>query len=912
MKTTFVLRRFLLASSLLAAANSAHGQSTWNPTGGGTWNNAVNWTGGIPDSSTASATFSKNFTGSPIVTLDNAAGFTINQITYDDTGASGDSTLAINAGTGGKLILAGTTPTINTSSPLSISVALEGTTGLRKSGSGTLSLSGTNTYTGVTTIALGTVNVSGDHSAADGGWSFQDTGGTVNFQSGSTIAVRAGANITMLNGGTAKTLNVAGTVTTGSTSPLNVRGASTLALNSGASWTQNGSMTIQSQASGTSAVMSVNTGANFTYTNTANIVLARATSSGNGSATLNLSGGTFTTTRGISNTAAGSGSGSTNLNFSNGGTLKISNNITSLIIQGTTAFNVATTSAAGGIIDTNSFNTAIGVGISGAGGMTKASAGTLTLSGGNSYTGTTTISGGTLQLGNGGTTGALTGTTGILNNGNLTVNRSNAFTQAINLNGQAITGSGSFTQAGSGTTTLSSANTYTGATAVDNGTLVVGGGSLANTAITVNNSGSAFAVRPGSGTINLGKTDAGTAGATLTLASGTSFSMMDGDTGTANLQQQVSFASSGLTLSGGASLNFDVGATLADKLAVTKGATVSGTNSINVMGLGSMAGSYDLVTAASGLDGGTYTFGGSGTSSQTLAMGTNAYALTLGISATAVTLSVASTTSISGVTWTGQTNGNGAGNSIWDNAFSTNWAANTTASAVGNGTAVTFGDTNAANGDAAITNSTVTVAPSGVSPTSANFNNSAVNYTVGGGSIGGTGTLTKTGTATVTLTGANTYTGATLVSAGTLLVNGSLGNTAVTVDPLATIGGIGAIGGDLSIAGNSLFEVVDINDPLAVSGTINFGSGFGIANLLGIDWDSLDLNIPYTLISTIQTFGTGDIANFGLANAVNVGTTGRQAYFASGSLNVFVIPEPSAALLGGLGLIALVRRRRVA
>lgn len=540
MKSSFVLRRFLLASSLLAAANSAHGQSTWNLSTGGSWNTAGNWTGGIPDGSTATATFSQNFTASPIVTLDNSAGFTINQITYDDTGASGDSTLAINAGTGGKLILAGTTPTITTSSPLSISVALEGASSLRKSGSGTLSLSGTNTYTGVTTIALGTVNVSGDHSAADGGWSFQDTGGIVNFQSGSTIAVRAGANITMLNGGIAKTLNVAGTVSTGSTSQLNVRGASTLTLNSGASWTQNGPMTVQSQASVTNAVVSVNTGASFTYTNTANIVLAKATGSGNGSATLNLSGGTFTTTRGISNSAAGTGTGSTNLNFSNGGTLKISNNITSLIIQGSTAFNVATTNAAGGIIDTNGFNTTIGVGISGAGSMTKA-----------------------------------------------------------------------------------------------------GGGSL-------------------------------------------------------------------------------------------------------------------------------------------------------------------------------------------------------------------------------------------------------------------------------TLSGANTYTGATLVSGGTLLVNGSLGNTAVTVDPLATIAGTGAISGNLSLAGNSLFQVVDINDPLAVGGTINFGSGFGMANLLGIDWDTLDLNTPYTLISTTQTFGTGDIANFGLANAVNVGNTGRQAYFANGSLNVFVIPEPSAALLGGLGLLALMRRRRFA
>lgn len=184
--------------------------------------------------------------------------------------------------------------------------------------------------------------------------------------------------------------------------------------------------------------------------------------------------------------------------------------------------------------------------------------------------------------------------------------------------------------------------------------------------------------------------------------------------------------------------------------------------------------------------------------------------------------------------------------------------------------------------------------------------NSSTTYS---GVISGTGALTKTGTGTLELTGANNYNGATTVSAGTLLVTGSLGNTAVSVADNAFLGGIGTVGGNVSFGGNSFLQIVNLADALAISGTVTFGSGFGINNIIGIDWDSLTLNQSYTLLSTSTAFDDTLIDNFGVANKFAVGTD-RYAYFQNGSLAVVVVPEPQAALLGGLGLLAMLRRRR--
>ena len=182
------------------------------------------------------------------------------------------------------------------------------------------------------------------------------------------------------------------------------------------------------------------------------------------------------------------------------------------------------------------------------------------------------------------------------------------------------------------------------------------------------------------------------------------------------------------------------------------------------------------------------------------------------------------------------------------------------------------------------------------------------NITEENGSVG----ITKSGAGTMVLSGSRTsYTGATVVSEGTLFVTGALGNTAVSVATNATVGGSGSIAGTLSFGVDSFFDVFSAvvgNDPLAVTGTVTFGSGFGINNLTGIDWNSVSLG-TYTLIDSTQDFSLAGLDNWGSGNAVSV-AAGKSAYFTNGSLQLVVIPEPGAALLGSLGMLMLLRRRR--
>ncbi|WP_366536617.1 autotransporter-associated beta strand repeat-containing protein, partial [Salmonella enterica] len=99
--------------------------------------------------------------------------------------------------------------------------------------------------------------------------------------------------------------------------------------------------------------------------------------------------------------------------------------------------------------------------IGGTGSVVKSGDKTLTLSGTNSYTGGTTISGGTLVASN---VEAL-GTGDVTDNATLALNTGGTFDNAISGSGQVV-------KSGDDTLTLSGTNTYTGGTIISGGTLV--------------------------------------------------------------------------------------------------------------------------------------------------------------------------------------------------------------------------------------------------------------------------------------------------------------------------------------------------------------------------------------------------------------------------------------------------------
>ena len=115
--------------------------------------------------------------------------------------------------------------------------------------------------------------------------------------------------------------------------------------------------------------------------------------------------------------------------------------------------------------------------------LNKSGLGKWTLSGNNTYTGTTTITKGVLQIGAGGTTGSVASTSIVIND-TLVFNRSDDNTYA-----GIISGSGNLIKKGAGTLSLSGINTFTGNASIDQGTLRLGTNNAISTASIVLNGG---------------------------------------------------------------------------------------------------------------------------------------------------------------------------------------------------------------------------------------------------------------------------------------------------------------------------------------------------------------------------------------------------------------------------------------
>ena len=147
----------------LAGAPGTLLAQSWVPAGGGTWNDINNWsTLSLPDSDTAQIVFTKNYAAAPTFTLDRAAPFTVNKITYNDNTTAFYSGIISPGSPAGSLIFAGATPTIDTpaiasaAADLTITAPVDLTLGLTKTGARNVFLNGA--VTGFGPLVYNTVN----------------------------------------------------------------------------------------------------------------------------------------------------------------------------------------------------------------------------------------------------------------------------------------------------------------------------------------------------------------------------------------------------------------------------------------------------------------------------------------------------------------------------------------------------------------------------------------------------------------------------------------------------------------------------------------------------------------------------------------------------------------------------------
>ena len=469
------LRLAILTGVVLAALlGNPHDRAwaaadSWIAGANANWFTAGNWSAGVPAPGDDAIIPSTNSTTATIsgataatansLSIDNGGvtvgNITAGQLTVGGTitvgtfGANGKLTLTLGTisanglsvgatgsysdTAGNTIILTGSSPTIQMAAGVNVIVnsTITGANGLTKDGLGTLTLTGSNTYSGGTTISNGTLQVGNSGTTGFLGSGDVTNNGALVFKRSDSLAVD---NAISGTGSVAQagsgTLTLLGTNTYSGTTTIN---GGTLQVGNGAT---NGTL-------GTGAVINNSI---LVFDHSDDLVVSNAISGGgnfiqNGSNTLTLVG---------TNTY----SGSTTINA---GTLVVG--------DGGTNGSIGT----GPVIDNSAlvFNrgdsNVIASTISGTGSFTQAGTGLVIFAASNTYTGVTVISSGTLQVGNGGASGSLGGGD-VTNNSSLVFDRSNSIL-VTNL----IAGVGSLTQAGTGLLTLTNVNTYSGGTWISNG-----------------------------------------------------------------------------------------------------------------------------------------------------------------------------------------------------------------------------------------------------------------------------------------------------------------------------------------------------------------------------------------------------------------------------------------------------------
>ncbi|MEI6605367.1 MAG: autotransporter-associated beta strand repeat-containing protein [Verrucomicrobiota bacterium] len=494
---------------------------------------------------TQSVTQNNNWAGTGNITIQSAGTLAFNRFNVLST-----ATLTLNGGTvtsgnsfasniQGPLVL-GATSTFNVTGGLSIAGNISGAGGLIKTGAGAIVLlSGTNTYSGPTTISAGGLQFPKPASLYNS-TTAQWTPANITVASGALLALNVGGasdfssaqvgtllgnlatvnNNGLLAGSTVlfDTTNATATVTLsaaladstgagGGVVNLRVSALKTLVLsNTGNSYT--GKTIVTPGTLSVASINSVATNVGLNTVHSASSCLGAPISVANGTIDLGfatLQGGATLIYTGTGETTdrvlnfAGNASSPVTLDQSGSGLLKFTSACTR---TGSNALAVTLQGAGNGELV---------YGLPMVGALTKAGNGTWTLDGNNQHTGTTTISGGSLVIGSAGQfgSGSYGGAIAISSGANLTYNSSAAQTLA-----GVVSGAGTLIQAGPGILTLAGFCSYTGATTANGGTLLVNGTTAATSAVTIN-TGAALG---GTGTIGGDVTLNSGAKAVFTLA----------------------------------------------------------------------------------------------------------------------------------------------------------------------------------------------------------------------------------------------------------------------------------------------------------------------------------------------------------------------------------------------------------